>query len=128
VRSPRLHPVTTFLVRAIAGLIVLAIATFVTANVHGLHVHVLPEGREVVHSHPVDGDEEGGSRHQHTEHDYAVLSALAKPLQVHSFETCWSPVCIEAVSPWIERSVDSEISPGIVRSDSNRSPPLVIST
>lgn len=123
----RFSPIALVLVRAIAVFVVLAIVIFITANVLGLHLHVLPDGRVVVHSHPVDGGDEGKSRHQHTEHEYAVLSALRRPLQVHSLEAGCSTVGIEPVSPLIERSVANVISPGVARSDSNRSPPIVIS-
>ena len=123
----RFSPVALVLVRAIAVFVVLAIVIFITANVLGLHLHVLPDGRVVVHSHPVDGGDEGKSQHQHTEHEYAVLSALGGPLQVHSLEAGWSMVCIEPVSPLIEFSGESVISPVVARSDSNRSPPIVIS-
>ena len=126
-RSQRSCPVALIHVRAIAVLVVFAVALFVTANVTGLHLHVLPDGRVVVHSHPVDRDGEGGSRHRHTEHEYAVLSALGKPLQVHSFETGWSTVCIEPVIYWIELFGENVSTPVVVRSDSNRSPPIVIS-
>jgi len=122
----RFSPVALILVRAIAVFIVLAIVIFITASVLGLHLHVLPDGRVVVHSHPVDGGDEGRSRHQHTEHEYAVLSALGRPLQVHSLETGWSIVSIDPVSSLIEFSGESVTFPVVARSDSNRSPPVVI--
>jgi hypothetical protein len=44
-------------------------------------LHVLPDGRVIVHSHPYSQDN-GGRNHGHSSSDYAVWGAFAKVLQV----------------------------------------------
>lgn len=120
-------PVASLLVRAVAVLAIFAVATFNTAYVSSFHLHVLPNGRVVVHSHPVDGDEENGSRHQHTGHEYVILSALGSLLQVDHVAIDWSPVYIEPVTSLVEFSDENDIACLVARSINKRGPPKVVS-
>ena len=119
--------VASVLIRAMAILVILAVAIFDTAYVLGLHIHVLPDGRVVTHSHPIDRSEESGSQHQHSDYEYAVLTASGRVIQADCLHIGWSPVYIELATSWIELPDDNVIS-GLVSSSLNmRGPPKVIS-
>lgn len=124
------HPsqVVTALARAMAVLVILSVAIFDTAYVLGLHLHVLPDGRVVAHSHPVDRSEESGSQHQHTKQDYAVLSVFGRLLEVHAFAAGWSAICVESVGSCIVLSHENVISTFAALEVDKRAPPEVIST
>ena len=64
--------------RALALLLIVAMLTVGIASVVGLHLHVLPDGRLVVHSHPVSNR---SSQHHHSSHEFALLDAAAHIFQ-----------------------------------------------
>ena len=111
-----------------AILVILAVAIFDTAYVLGLHIHVLSDGRAVTHSHPIDRSEGGGSQHQHTDYEYAVLSASGRVIQADCPQIGWRPVHIEPAISWVELSDDNVISGSVSRSPNKRGPPQVISS
>jgi len=60
----------------LAAFVMVAMVTALAASVLGLHAHVLPDGRMVVHWHPVDKGVRGKTNHQHSGHEYTVLANL----------------------------------------------------
>ena len=52
---------------------------FGAACVSTLHVHALPDGRLVAHSHPMPYGE-GGHKHGHSQQEYAAVQAVSKVL------------------------------------------------
>jgi hypothetical protein len=69
-------------VRSLAAMLVLvSLGLFVLVSATSLHYHVLPDGRLVVHSHPVDGPSEGGGRHDHTPGEYILVKAAVSSIQ-----------------------------------------------
>ena len=120
-------PGLSVLFRAAAILVVLTIVSFNAASVIDLHLHTLGDGRVVVHSHPVDKDDEGGSQHQHTANEYAVLNTLGKLLQVDNIWSGWTPVSIQSAVSCIEffqEKIFSHLVAGMV---DERSPPKITS-
>ena len=69
---------TSLPVRLIAALVVMALATALSASVLGLHTHVLSDGRIVVHWHPTDRTDTNKTHHRHSGHEYNVLANLGK--------------------------------------------------
>ena len=63
--------------RALALLLIATLLTTGIASVVGLHLHVLPDGRLVVHSHPVSNR---SSQHHHSSHEFALLDAATHHL------------------------------------------------
>ena len=66
--------------QAVAVMVILSIAAFNLAHYLNLHLHVLPDGHKVVHSHPMKGQERTPDGHHHTEHEYVVISGMGKTL------------------------------------------------
>jgi hypothetical protein len=50
------------------------------ASLSTLHIHVLPDGRLVVHSHPLP-DDEGRHEHGHTQQEYVAIQAATRALE-----------------------------------------------
>ncbi len=113
--------------RAAAIIVVLSIVGFIAVSVVCLHLHVLPDGRVVVHSHPVHKDDENGSKHQHTAHQYAILTALGNLLQGYDFSICWTLVSIALVSSWVDLYSDNAVLYLVVGYVNQRAPPQVTS-
>ena len=113
--------------RLVAVLVIISLATFRTAIFLTLHVHVLPDGRVVVHSHPVDKEEEQKSHHEHTDSEYALLTALGHLPQSEAAELRWSQPCFEPVPTRIEATGENLISPPIAGSPDKRAPPQITS-
>lgn len=126
-RSPHHSPALALLFRAVVFLVVLAVAFVSTVYVTGLHLHVLPDGRAVVHSHPVDKDKEDNSPHQHTTNEYAILSAQGRLGYVDSPLIVWSPVFVQPVTSWIELLDDNATSYSVARAINERGPPKITS-
>ncbi|MBD3401752.1 hypothetical protein GF420_02565 [candidate division GN15 bacterium] len=114
-------------VASLAVLVVLALSAFQAASVLGLHVHVLPNGRVVVHSHPMDRDASGRSTHQHTEHDFAVLNAVGKVLQTDFPHFCVSTSPEFEASFQVVTSAEPVVVATVTTSAHKRSPPAVSS-
>jgi len=122
-KSQGASAVPSLLFRAAAIIVVLSIGGFIAASVICLHLHVLPDGRVVVHSHPLHKDEDNGSKHQHTAHQYAILTALGNLLQGYAFSICWTPVSIALVSSLVDLYSDNAVSYLVVGCINQRAPP-----
>ncbi len=60
--------------------LLLALVTVNWGYFSGLHLHVLPDGRIIAHSHPVEGRSPAGE-HEHSNRDYVVHGEQGKLLQ-----------------------------------------------
>lgn len=99
---------------AISGLSIAA-----TAN---LHLHVLPDGRIVVHSHPGSGERNSG-RHDHSSSDYLAWGAFAKILQVDLISPLEFTGYVTSPVWWLEPAAISGPSSRPSASISPRAPP-----
>ncbi|MFH1688278.1 MAG: hypothetical protein ABIE70_12255 [bacterium] len=115
----------TILIRVLATLVIIAIAAFNAAFYTGLHLHVLPDGRTVVHSHPVNRNEEGENRHQHSEQEYVVLASLAKLLLTDEPVLDSDVPRLEPVFSPLESSTDIVNSLFFASQQDERSPPSI---
>ena len=113
--------------KIIAVAVVLAIASFSVASVLSLHLHILPDGRAVVHSHPFKKDRGEGARHHHTDHDYAVISVLAKVLLSAMQDLGWTSLHQYTCSSRLDQFEETAVSFVDTTSPNKRSPPSVIS-
>jgi hypothetical protein len=115
---------TGWAVKALVVVVFAAVATFNVSYFLGLHLHVLPDGRTVVHSHPVDQNSQDGT-HQHSANELAFLAGFAKLLLVDETEP--HSVCIPFV-PCAFTAPDLETT-NVVGYDGDsphkRSPPAV---
>ncbi|MCK4605704.1 MAG: hypothetical protein KAU35_00265 [candidate division Zixibacteria bacterium] len=50
---------------------------FIAGTLTSLHLHVLPDGRVVVHSH-AQPESDSGTRHNHTDQEYKFFAALSQ--------------------------------------------------
>jgi hypothetical protein len=67
------------LLRVTAGLVLLAIGVVGYSLVASMHLHVTPEGRVIVHSHPFsESDDKGQGQHTHSDLDRIFLSQINK--------------------------------------------------
>ena len=126
-KSQSVSAVSSLIFRALAIIVVLSTVGFIAASVICLHLHVLPDGRVVVHNHPVHKDEENGSKHQHTADQYAILTALGNLLQGYDFLIFWAPVSITLAFSWICLCSDIAVSYLVVGDVHTRAPPKVTS-
>ncbi len=64
------------------ALVLLSLTLFQVGSFHTLHVHVLSDGRVVVHSHvlPDSGSSKSSKSHSHSHKDFAYVSAINKLL------------------------------------------------
>ena len=113
------------LARAITVAVVLAIASFSAASVLSLHLHILPDGRAVVHSHPIKKDRSEGARHHHSDHDYAIISVLAKVLLSDMQGLGWTSLHQHTCSTRLELIVQTAVSFVDTASPNKRGPPAV---
>jgi hypothetical protein len=62
----------------ISVLLVFSIIGYIFSTVATMHIHELPDGRFIVHSHPYDPDTEDGgkSKHTHTRKEYTIIGIL----------------------------------------------------
>ena len=67
--------------RIISSLTLLLFLSFFAISVITIHVHTLPNGNQIVHSHLSKDTEKGiplsDSKHSHTENEYLTLSAFS---------------------------------------------------
>ncbi len=70
--------------RLIAALLLLSLTGFSAASLFSLHLHVLPSGRVVVHSHPLPDDNDERS-HNHSQQEYVALEAATRILEAGAF-------------------------------------------
>jgi len=62
--------------RAAAILVIIAITGYGAAYLTGLHTHLLPDGRVIVHSHHTPKTEGASGHHQHSAEEYAIFNAI----------------------------------------------------
>lgn len=105
----------------------MTLATSGAACVLGLHLHVLPDGRPVVHSHPVDPGSKEGNRHQHSAHERAIIAGLFKSPSFHSPATTWSATILLLCACAIDGSSQTLRLLVDTSAPSKRSPPPVTS-
>ena len=106
-----------------AMLVVLAVAALSFTYHINLHLHILPDGRVVAHSHPLTPDDRGRAKHQHLGNEYAVLNALAKLLLTDKPEFSWSLPYFVTNTSRIDLPDDIAISRLTVKSPNKRGPP-----
>jgi hypothetical protein len=72
------------LLRLLSLLVFLSLIAFMASNIYSIHTHVLPDGRVIVHSHPVghdDGEEsQDHHHHSHTEKEYIIYGIYSHAL------------------------------------------------
>lgn len=66
--------------RLIAIFLLLSLTGFSAASLFSLHLHVLPGGRVVIHSHPLPDDNDEHS-HNHSQQEYVALEAATRILE-----------------------------------------------
>ena len=114
--------------KAIALFVQCALGVFIAVIPMSMHLHELPDGRMIVHSHAVpDTDSEGN--HSHSDQDYQVIGAIGNSI---NRVTAPCVVVFEVPESTPQRYAGSESAGYIEREvsvQSGRSPPslLVIS-
>lgn len=111
------------MIRMTAVAVVVTLALFQTAYISNLHVHVLPDGRIVAHSHPVERDSKSGSGHQHLQYEYSYLNALGKLLQADITTFSAAALYLVWTQPKAETHDQCILLPGYTSSASRRGPP-----
>jgi len=87
---------TTLLARITAAAVLLSLSAFQFTYLANLHLHILPDGRVVTHSHPTTHDDNDNGAHHHSQYEYAFLNAMGKILQVN---TCEADCATEFIDP-----------------------------
>ena len=65
------------LLRLLSVIILLSLIGFIIATLISLHIHILPDGRAIVHSHPSGNEHSENSQnkqHSHTNSDYLFIN------------------------------------------------------
>jgi hypothetical protein len=114
--------------KAIALFVQCALGVFIAVVPMSMHLHELPDGRMIVHSHAVPESDSGGN-HTHSDQDYQVIGAIGN--SIHRV-TVACVVVFEVPKCTPQRYAGSESAGYIEREvsvQSGRSPPslLVIS-
>ncbi len=69
------------LICPVALVIILALTGFIGASIISMHIHILPDGRVIVHSHATEssssGESNGGS-HSHTGKEYMLIHSVSR--------------------------------------------------
>lgn len=69
------------LIKIIAIIGLLSFALFMAFSVAKLHIHTLPNGRIIAHSHPFDSDDgDGRQSHRHSAREFAQINTINKTL------------------------------------------------
>jgi hypothetical protein len=66
--------------RLTAIILMLSLMGFSAASLLSLHIHVLPNGRVVAHSHP-HSDDDSEHQHHHTAQEFVVLQVAGRTLE-----------------------------------------------
>ena len=114
--------------KAVALFVLCALGVFIAVIPLSMHLHELPDGRMIVHSHAVPETDSGGN-HTHSDQDYQVIRAIGN--SIHKM-TALCVVVFEVPQSTPQRYTGSECAGYIEREvsvRSGRSPPslLVIS-
>ena len=99
---------------------------FMAATLLSMHVHVLPDGRMITHSHAVPESGSEGS-HTHTDQDYQFIGAINQTI---SKVTLTYDIALEVFSGYPQRHTLPEFTDHIERESqvqSGRSPPDFLS-
>lgn len=107
-------------------LICLVATTLMVAGIvplFNLHLHVLSDGRLVVHSHPVQKDDPASRGHHHSRYEYSVLASLGKILLGASLLGANAVIGPDLVEVGVHASDDSDRPSGAETSAHKRSPP-----
>jgi len=108
----------------IAVFVALAIIGFKATSLITLHIHILPDGRVVAHSHPLPGNQDDDSKHKHTPHEYVILNAVVHSYQADDLSSFGIQVAIKRLCTQVE---DGQINPIVClffSSHTKRAPPL----
>lgn len=107
----------------LAGLVLLALSLFGCAAVVGLHLHVLPDGRVVAHSHPTESNEKRSGQHTHSGQEYTRIGEYGKLLIADLART--APPEAGALPPiaWVLTSDSAAALQLVYESPHKRSPP-----
>jgi hypothetical protein len=71
--------VHTSLTRVVFGILLLSLLGYGYSAVATMHIHVLPDGRIVVHSHPTTNDAGGeGESHSHSDSELSFLAQVSR--------------------------------------------------
>ena len=126
-KSLNASTVLSLLFRSTVIILIFSIAGFITVSVISIHLHVLPDGRIVAHSHQTDRGEENDSKHEHTPNQYAILTALGNLFQGYDLPLYWTLTPITLVFFWTYYYNNDTISYLVVEDINKRAPPQVIS-
>jgi len=101
----------------------LALVSANAAYITGLHIHILPDGKVIVHSHPLEKNRTPGNQHRHSSIDLAVLTSSGKLLLTTEPATVDTTPLLSPVRA--EHQTDSRVQIPRIRLDSpnKRSPP-----
>ena len=111
--------------KAIALFVLCALGVFIAVIPLSMHLHELPDGRMIVHSHAVP-DTDSGGHHTHSDQDYQVIGAIGN--SIHRV-TVSCVVVFEVPQSISQRCADSEFVGYIEREvsvQSGRSPPSLL--
>ncbi len=95
------------------------------ATLSSLHLHLLPDGTIVVHSHATRHTGSSG-KHQHTDNEYFTLNALTRSLDQGFELTVCDFEYVPKVEIFSDTIVAGEFTSRSVDCLSNRAPPLPV--
>ncbi len=118
------------LLRLLSILVFLSLTGFISSNFYSIHMHVLPDGRVVVHSHPVGHDDAEESKdhrhHSHTKKEYIIYGIYSHALYkaTLSLNNALIIFVIVIFISFLSGKVD--LSRNIYFDNSNRAPPFLL--
>lgn len=104
--------------------LIFSIAGFSAVSLISLHLHFLPDGRVVAHSHShSDTGNRTGGDHDHTQQEYTVIGAVAHFLSKFTLATITASVLFYTVWEIVNPDIDFYRSDAFVWDIAGRSPP-----
>lgn len=108
--------------RLICLTLVASLVGFGGATLSTLHVHIMPDGRIVAHSHPLpDGD--GKHEHRHSQQECETIQCSLRALEIGGLIADSEPPAELLVSGSFESVEELQFSGGTVPAASQRAPP-----
>lgn len=111
--------------RLIAALVALAIISFKATSLLTFHIHVLPDGRVIAHSHPLPGSNDHEERHKHTSWEYIFLDAVGHSYQADDLAVVNNHITIKQVCTRFEDGQINPVTCIFFYSQIKRAPPFV---
>lgn len=104
-------------------LLVVSLVGYGVSSLLNLHIHVLPDGTIVAHSHPIP-DEEGGHKHKHSHKEFEAIKAAVNALTTGGLTShCCLQESIDS-SSYNHAYIESPDFCSSIPTSSERSPPV----